>query len=76
MPADFAQNSTHAFGLAETVELARALGQLPRRLVVYLVEGEQFEVGTPISPRVAGAVGSVTEAILAELSGIAAKRRD
>jgi hydrogenase maturation protease len=76
LPADFAQNSTHAFGLAETVELARALGQLPRRLVVYLVEGEKFEIGMSLSPRVAQAVDRVAQAILAELSDIAAERPD
>lgn len=72
LPADFAQNSTHAFGLAETVELARALGQLPARLAVYLVEGERFEIGVSLSPRVAEAVGKATKAILAELSRMAA----
>jgi hydrogenase maturation protease len=68
LPADFSQNSTHAFGLAETVELARALGQLPGRLVAYLVEGAQFEVGAPLSPSVAAAVERGTETILAEVS--------
>lgn len=76
LPADFAQNSTHAFGLAETVELARALGQLPRRLVVYLVEGERFDIGVSLSPRVAEAVERASEAILAELAGIAAENPD
>ena len=73
LPADFAQNSTHAFGLAETIELARALGQLPSHLVVYLIEGERFDTGAPLSPPVAAAVGKVVKAILAELSQIAAE---
>ncbi|HTW52334.1 MAG TPA: hydrogenase maturation protease [Stellaceae bacterium] len=68
LAADFAQNSTHAFGLAETVELARALGQLPRRLVVFLVEGERFDIGAPLSPLVTEAVAPVAQAILAELA--------
>jgi len=76
LPADFAQNSTHAFGLAEAVELARALGQLPCRFVVYLVEGEQFDLGAPLSSPVAAAVEKVAEAVLAELSDIAAERAD
>ena len=29
------RGSTHAFGLAETIELARALDRLPQRLTVY-----------------------------------------
>jgi len=76
LPADFAQNSTHAFGLAETVELARALNQLPSRLVLYLIEGERFDVGAKLSPPVAAAVDRAVEAILAELSNIAAERAD
>jgi hydrogenase maturation protease len=74
LSADFAQNSTHAFGLAETVELARALNQLPWRLVAYLVEGERFDFGAPLSRVVAAAVGRVVQAVLAELSDIAAER--
>jgi len=76
LPADFAQNSTHAFGLAETVELARALDQLPCRLVAYLVEGERFDVGATLSTAVAAAVDSVAEAILAELADMAAAGSD
>ena len=76
LPADFAQNSTHGFGLAETVELARALGQLPQRLVVYLVEGERFDTGISLSPRVSAAVAAAANAILAELSRIAADKEN
>lgn len=76
LPADFSQNSTHAFGLAETIELARALGQLPRRLVVYLVEGERFEIGCSLSPQVSGAVGKAAEAILAEFSTVSPDKPD
>jgi hydrogenase maturation protease len=62
------QLSSHAFGLAETVELARNLGRLPGRLVLYLVEGKRFETGTPLSPAVASAVNQVAERIIADLT--------
>lgn len=65
----FARGSTHAFGIAEAVELARILGRLPRHLVVYLAEGERFDIGARLSPAVNDAVDRVTETILAELSG-------
>jgi len=68
MPVDASRCSTHAFGLAETIELARALGQLPPRLIVYLVEGAQFDTGAPLSPPVAEAVERGAETILAEIS--------
>ena len=47
VPIAFAPRSTHAFGVAETVELARSLGRLPGYLVAYLIEGERFETGAP-----------------------------
>lgn len=47
---------THAIGLAEMVEIGRALGRLPARLVVVGVEAAQFEHGAPMSPLVAAAV--------------------
>jgi hydrogenase maturation protease len=37
--------STHGFGLAMVVELARTLGRLPRQLTVVGIEGGQFEIG-------------------------------
>ena len=72
LPTGFAPRSTHAFGLGETVELARSLGRLPRSLIAYLVEGEQFDTGVPLSPAVVEAVPAVTERIIAELSRISA----
>lgn len=59
LPARLFRGSTHALGLAEAVELARALGRLPRRLTVYGIEGERFEAGEGLSPPVARAVKSV-----------------
>jgi hydrogenase maturation protease len=52
-------SSTHALGLAEAIELGRALGRLPARLIVYGIEGERFEAGTELTPAVAAAVEAV-----------------
>jgi hydrogenase maturation protease len=54
--ASSGHGSTHAFGLAEMVELGRALGRLPDRLVVVGVEADRFDHGAPLTPRVAAAV--------------------
>ena len=67
LPIGFAPSSSHAFGVAETVELARSLGRLPQCLVAYLVEGEQFGTGAPLSLAVAEAVGDVAERIVSEV---------
>jgi hydrogenase maturation protease len=63
----FFRFSTHAFGVAEAVELARALGRLPPRLIVYGVEGKRFEAGVGLSPEVEAAVQAVVERVLAEV---------
>ena len=60
--------STHGFGLAEAIELARALGQLPSRCIVYAIEAGSFEAGDPLSPPVAVAISDVGEQVRAEIS--------
>jgi hydrogenase maturation protease len=72
----FSPASSHAFGLAETIELARSLGRLPLCLVAYLVEGEKFAAGAPLSPTVAKAVEAVVERILAEIFSLPQTWRD
>jgi hydrogenase maturation protease len=47
---------THGLGLAEVIELARALQRLPPELVVVGVEAQRFGLGEPMSPQVKAAV--------------------
>ena len=54
-------SSTHAFGVAEAIELARALGRLPASLTVYAIEGTRFEVGQDRSPEVDAAIGRLVD---------------
>nr|BAL55541.1 hydrogenase 2 maturation protease [uncultured Acetothermia bacterium]BAL58964.1 hydrogenase 2 maturation protease [Candidatus Acetothermum autotrophicum] len=67
IPTKFFRYSTHNFGLAEAIELGRALGQLPQELIVYGIEGKDFSLGEGLSPEVASAISQVLEKILAEL---------
>ena len=53
--ADFCRCSTHAFGVAEAVQLARVLDRMPPRLLIYGIEGRQFDIGYPPSPEVVAA---------------------
>ena len=55
--------STHEFGLAEVVELARSIAQLPPKLTIYGIEAGNFDAGGRISAEVAQAV----ERIVAEI---------
>lgn len=67
VPARAFRSSTHAIGIGETIELARALGRLPERVRVYGVEAESFAAGAPLSPAVDAAVDAAVDVILADL---------
>jgi hydrogenase maturation protease len=67
LPARVFRSSTHAFGVGEAVELSRALHRLPRRVVVYGVEGADFDAGAAMSPAVESAVDRVAGAIVRDL---------
>jgi hydrogenase maturation protease len=68
LPASLLHASTHSWGVAEAVETARALGELPRSVVVYAIFGRNFEAGSHrLSPEVERAAGSVVETLLKEL---------
>ena len=61
----FGASSTHALGLADAVELARSLGRLPSRVVVYGIEGGEFAFGQGLTPPVAAAADRVVEEVAA-----------
>jgi len=67
LPRDLKHRSSHSFGVAEAVEVARALGRLPPRLVIYGVEGRLFNPGQGLSPEVERAVEEVASRLISEL---------
>jgi hydrogenase maturation protease len=69
LPGEFFRYSTHAFGVADAVELARALHRLPHRLVVYGIEGKTFAAGVGLSPAVEEAVEHVVTQVQREIAG-------
>ena len=69
LPAGVRLASTHVLGAETAVEMARALGRLPGRLVVYGVEGESFAAGSGLSPVVVAALPAAAERILEEVRG-------
>jgi hydrogenase maturation protease len=64
---DPAYTSSHAFGLADAIALAEALGVAPKRIVVYAIEGACFDGGAPVTPAVAGAAQQVVDQVVAEV---------
>jgi len=69
LPDFFAGHSTHAFGLAEAIELARQLDRLPDDLVVYGIEGKSFEPGMGLSAEVETAADLLVGQLTEELTG-------
>lgn len=66
LPTQFFHYSTHAFSIAEAVELARALNALPPQLIVYGIEGKNFQMGVGLTPEVEKAASEVKRRILKE----------
>jgi hydrogenase maturation protease len=67
LPANMRFSSTHAMGLNEILALAHTLHRLPRKLVLYGVEGRDFGEGECLSDEVAKAVDDVVCYILLDL---------
>ncbi|MDQ3414251.1 MAG: hydrogenase maturation protease [Verrucomicrobiota bacterium] len=63
VPSRLFHYSTHAFSVAEAVELARALDQLPPRLILYGIEGRDFRAGEKLSPEIEAAVDELVRRV-------------
>ncbi|MDH4083276.1 MAG: hydrogenase maturation protease [Nitrospira sp.] len=58
--------SSHAIGVSEAIELARAMDVLPATVIVYGVEVGDMEVGQPLSPPLGEALDQVVKQIIQE----------
>jgi hydrogenase maturation protease len=67
VPARTFRSSTHVFGVGDAIELARALGTLPPRVLVYGVEGGSFTAGEELTDAVAATVGEAAAAVLTDV---------
>jgi hydrogenase maturation protease len=67
IPARTLSFSSHAISLAEGIELARVLNQLPKRLIVYGIVGRHFGLGAKPCPKVEAAVLHATRRVLQDV---------
>lgn len=74
LPVTLWRCSTHAFGVAEALALARVLQQLPPRLILYGIEGQTFAPGAGLSVAGAQAVPAVVTRIRQEIDDFQAAR--
>ena len=68
LPSAFFHMSTHAFSVAEAIEMARSLGQLPATVIVYGIQGASFEHGEGLSPEAERGASEAVKIILEEIS--------
>jgi len=68
IPATYFHYSSHAFGVAEAVELSRTLNQLPPRFIIYGIEGKCFEPGGGLTKEVAQASQDVLAQIQKDIA--------
>lgn len=61
LPSDLFSSDSHHFGLAQAIELGRALGRLPASVKVYGIEGRDFHYEQGISQEVSVAIGVLTK---------------
>ncbi len=64
----FFLHSSHAFSVAEAIELARELKRLPKCLIVYGIEGEVFDYGAELSPLLAKAMPQIISHIACQIA--------
>lgn len=69
IPANLFHSSTHAFGVAEAIELARALNRLPPRMIVYGIEGACFGAGIGLSPAVEAVIPEALRRVRRDIEG-------
>lgn len=67
IPAGMFNTSTHNMSVAEAIEMARNLDQLPEQMLVYGIEGENFQFGETLSPQVNKAIERVVSHILSHI---------
>ena len=64
IPACLFHYSTHDFNIADTIELARLLGKLPPKVMIFGIEGADFGHGEGLSEDMAAAIERVAHSAL------------
>lgn len=67
LPVHWVHRSAHSVSLAEAIKLSRALETLPDSLVIYGIEGDNFDPGEELSDRVSLAAEKLVSTILDEI---------
>jgi hydrogenase maturation protease len=74
LPPNMAVTSSHALSLFDVIHLACALGCAPRDIIVYAVEGFQFDAGAPVTAAVAASAAEAARRVMAEVDTLLHRR--
>jgi hydrogenase maturation protease len=66
LPRELLAASTHGFGLADAIELAKAIDRAPGTIVIYAVEGACFDAGAAMTQAVSAAAGEAARLVAGE----------
>lgn len=61
------KHSTHCFSIHETIALCKNLEMMPKKLIIYGIEGQSFHIGTELSEKVRQAISDITDCIKKEI---------
>lgn len=67
LPVDIFSSSSHSFGVAQTIELARVLGQIPPVAIVYGIEAKQFDLHVELSLELLESLDAIVQQIRTDL---------
>ncbi|UCD63020.1 MAG: hydrogenase maturation protease [Candidatus Zixiibacteriota bacterium] len=70
LPTGWSRHSSHTLGLPEAIRLAETQGSGPKSLIVYGIEGGNFQHGVTLSPEVKAAAHRLVELIVEELQSL------
>ena len=67
LPTSYFHASTHAFSVAEAIEMARSLASLPETVIVFGIQGASFDHGEGLSPEAEKGADDAVAKILEEI---------
>ncbi len=66
-PKESATHSSHLFSVADAVETAKVMGTLPKKVLIYGVEGKSYEMGNDVSDDVRKGIDEIKNLIQKEI---------
>jgi len=74
LPKNVFHCSTHALSIVDVIALAKTLDRIPKRLIIYGIEGKSFEMGPGLSAEVRDAAQKVIKRAAGEIASLTGER--